>query len=278
MIVNFTLSAPLSHGQTGSKRLGNHNMFRRLPIWADNAIITIPVVSGNSIRGIMRREIMRELYTAANITYDQFESISDKPQKVKRAWDRTYAALFGGGTIDSLDVSITPVDLRSLRASLPPLSLFGSALYGAMLSGAMRVGFAVPKCKETITAGLWRGNEEGAVYSGELITDVGLTRYIEREQADPKRSGVKPMPYTIETLVPGTEMQFIIDFDTTATALEKDCAIHAVNLITYLGGARSKGFGSVTMQCEEKETGDYMEWLQKNEIRAAIFNLAEILL
>lgn len=278
MIVNFRLTEPLAHGAFGDEQLGNYSAFRRIPILYEGEIKKLPVISGNAIRGSMRRAIMRELYDKAGLTFNEDFIAAFGPTKAKRAWDRMYAALFGGGTIDNVDVNIQTEELRQLRATLPPLSLFGSALYSVLLPGCMNVGFAVPKCTESIKAGLWDGDETDAVCCAELLTDIGLTRHIDRENANPEETGVKPMPYQVEALIPGTEMQFEISFDNIATGLERDCAAHAIGLLKSFGGKSAVGFGKIEILNAPGEDGTYAAWLEEDGLKDKLLELAARLL
>lgn len=278
MIVNFKLLEPLAHGAFGDEQLGNYSAFRRIPVLVEGEVKKLPVISGNAIRGTMRRAIMRELYDAAGMTYNDDFISTFGASKAKRAWDRLYAALFGGGTIDNVDVNIQTEELRQLRADLPPLSLFGSALYSVLMPGCMNVGFAVPKCVESIKAGLWEGDRTNALCCAELLTDVGLTRHIDRENASPDETGVKPMPYQVEALVPGAEMQIEVSFDSIATDLEKDCAAHAVGLLKSFGGKSAVGFGKVEILNASEETGMYADWLKSDGLKNKLLELAARLL
>lgn len=278
MKIEFTLKAPLTHGAFGDENLGNYSAFRRLPIIVDGNIKKIPVVSGNSVRGAMRRCIMRELYDHAALDFNQEFIETFGLTKAKRAWDRMYAVLFGGGTFDNVEVNIQTEQLRELRKTFPYLSLFGSAMYNIILPGMLNVGFAVPCCNETIASRLCDDTGDCDVRFGELLTEVGLTRHIDRENADPENTGIKPMPYQVEALIPGTKMQFEVSFQPMATDIEIDCARHAIGLLGSLGGKVASGFGQIEINAHPTETGEYIEWLQKDSIKGDLYKLAEMLL
>lgn len=63
MIVNFMLSSPLSHGTYDSRPGGNYSAFRRIPIISGDKVLSLPMVSGNAIRGVMRRSAMQSYQT-----------------------------------------------------------------------------------------------------------------------------------------------------------------------------------------------------------------------
>lgn len=267
MKIELILKSPLAHGAFGDENLGNYSAFRRLPIIVNGKAVSIPVVSGNALRGKMRREIMREMYKASEMSMEKFIAEFGMT-KSKRAWDRLYAALFGGGTIDNVDVNINTGALREIREKLPPLSLFGSALYSVLMPGMMNIGFCFPVCHETISAGLCEG--ESGIRAAELIEDIGLTRHIDRENANPEETGVKPMPYQVECMIPGVKMQAEIDFEPMATEIEKHCAAHAVKLLHTIGGKQAVGFGKIKMLNADADDSLYLQWLEKDHLEYLI--------
>lgn len=93
---------------------GNTNgmCVRRQTYIVDNAPIEIPVISGNSIRGTLRRLIWDDLLTRVNYT----------PTNMK-----IYHMMFTGGqltAVDSKDSGVIDIEMkRKLRAELPPLAV-----------------------------------------------------------------------------------------------------------------------------------------------------------
>lgn len=272
--------SPLSHGAFGGNDLGNYMMFRRINLVNVPDTPQIPVISGNAIRGTLRRLIMTDLYNKAGMTFDIYASACgiDNNTKIKRNWDRLWAALYNGGTIETPDNNINPENLRELRKSIVPLSLFGSALYSIMLNGMVTVGFAYPYCKETIEAGIFEDKGQ-ALPANNLLEDIGLTRHIDRENADPNNTGVKPMPYEVETLATGTILKADITFLPMATPIERSCMAYSIELLNNLGGKTSIGFGKLTAKTvEQTENSElYKEWLDTAPLLDNLINLAAAL-
>lgn len=285
--LTFTARAPITHAAfSDGSDTGNASMFRREPIVSLTGYPRVPVVSGNAIRGILRRIIMRELF--GYITLDDFAerfgvraTLDDAPIQLndtaKRAWDRLYAALCIGGTIEQAENGISPDMVRQLRAEFPALSVLGSALYTQLIPGMVHIGFAWPICTETIDAGICRSVENMPVVSAEdLLTEVGLVRHIDRENADPENSGVKPMPYTIEALATGTRLQSEITFDRQATDIEIAVIMHGVKQLQTIGGKAAAGFGTVDTEiCPVADDMLYLDWLSNTDIKDLLLRLAE---
>ena len=109
--IRVTLKAlsPIAHGAFGPST-GNTLLFRRVPIVSLMGRPFVPAVSGNAIRGVLRRIVMRDLLDRCGF------------DKTSPGWDHLYAALANGGHLQGSEASIDPVAIGSLRAALPPLS------------------------------------------------------------------------------------------------------------------------------------------------------------
>lgn len=272
MNITLKLKAPMAHGSFGDENLGNYSPFRKMPIFVDGQITEIPVISGNSIRTEMRRAIMSEWYEKTEMNIESFIEFFGET-KGKRAWDRLYAVLCGG-TIEKGTVGIRTEEVRELRKTYPSLSLFGSSMYSVMLSSVVNIGFGIPVCKETISSEMVVGDIEKAPNCAELLCDIGLTRHIDRENADPDLTGVTPMPYQVEALVAGTEVVFEINFERIATEIEKHCAAHALKLITKLGGKSAIGFGKIELKTDIGDDEKYCTWLNSIANKEDLIELA----
>lgn len=239
MKITMTALSPIVHGDfVDGIDTGNLMPFRRIPVQRSGKVYSIPVLSGNSTRGAIRRLLAREMI-------DRF----DMRKALGREFDKFYIAIANGGNLDkNMDVAVDTDSLRTIRAMLPMLSVLGASLYKYMLSGMVNIGFALPRCTEL---------ETGTNSVIDLMADVGLTRHIEKEQADP--ADAKPMPYTVETVITGTEFDLNVDFAPQATEVEKACIMHGFNLLTAVGGKSAAGFGAVRI--DHQDDAAYTEWL-----------------
>lgn len=261
--IRFELKSPLVHGAFGPDT-GNCTLFRRMTAIVDGRRMRIPAVSGNSLRGLLRREAMRHLFDGAGL------NMGNCPN-----WDRLYAALANGGTLQGAGEStVRPEETRKLREALPPLSVFGAALYNRLLPGRLAVDILWPECDETIAM-------VESHLAEDLIEEVSQVRHVDRDEQDSGVSGVTPMPYTFETLVTGAVLIGGLSFGPSATAIEKGCVFYALGRIQTLGGKTSSGFGRVgliepTYDELDSWTAPYMEWCEGNLWgRDALLQLAE---
>ena len=106
---------------------------------ATQAIDYVPVISGNSIRGSLRRMVMYDFSKLTDIT--NFD-----PDK--------YHQLFTGGTINDSTGFEDVGKRRALINSCPMIGLFGSAIGNQTLQGELKVGQAKLKCLENSSGAL----------------------------------------------------------------------------------------------------------------------------
>lgn len=272
MLIELRLTSPLSHGAFDAGNVGNASPIRRMPVVSLPGQPKIPTLSGNAIRGRVRRLVMRDLFDRAGLSSDTVPS----PQ-----WQRLYAALANGGHLEGSETTTNPAEIKALRAALPPLSLFGSALYTWMLSGRVSVGIGWPVCRETVQGGIVRG-DLGEPFAEELVHETSHARHIEREEHDPAVSGVTPMPTTLEVLGTGARLVSDVRFDRSATAIERACFMHGLSMLSDLGGKGGAGFGRVAVSVLEGPTtapDAYVAWLEAGiadgSIATALRELAE---
>lgn len=236
--VSFSIRAlaPISHGAfTDGKDTGNMMEFRQMElIGVDGSICQIPVISGNALRGSIRRFLTREYME-------------------KLGWmdDRLYFLMANGGALSkSLDGYIRPERVARVRTLFPILSAFGSAMYSYMLPGQVNVAFAALRCEEIGT---------GQVPSADLLTEIGLTRHLDRTICN-YGEGEKPMPFTVEAVMAGSVFDCHLSFLESATELDRATVMHGLNKISTIGGKHAAGFGEVELS-QVFDDAPYLEWL-----------------
>jgi len=255
--------APISHGGFGPST-GNAMLFRRVHLVGLAGHPQIPAISGNSLRGVMRRLTMRDLIQNTNISAAMVPI---------GKWDKLYAAIANGGHLTGSESKVDPSRTRRIRETLPPVSVFGCALYTWMLPGHFSSGWLWPRCRETVEAGLCScGSDLGAE---DLIEEIGLTRHIEREFQDPAVSGVTPMPTTVEALSAGTVLEGRITFFGEASEIEQSCIAYALDLVHQIGGKGAGGLGRVSIE-HQGDPEPYRQWMaaQGDAARDALIALA----
>lgn len=263
--INYTITclSPCHHGDFGDT--GNVRTFRREPIILPNGeIVRVPVVSGNAIRGKIRRIVMREMLQVCGI---------DRTTMPARQWDRLYGALVNGGTLDGSESRVDPDAVRELRRALPSLSILGAALYSHMMPGRSRVGFARLACRETAESG--HAPDMGALPpADDLVTDWSQARLPDATEQDVAASGVGPMPTTVEVVITGS--RFIGRIDCGSDRLEASVMARGLSLMEAIGGKSGGGLGEVTVE-HDGDGALWLTWLTENKesLRETLVTLAE---
>lgn len=270
----LTTEAPLHHGAFGGDA-GNAVLHRRVPLAQAPDLPGVPAISGNALRGHLRRIVMRDLFARCDLTVATYAQHGLTPGQ----WDRLYAALANGGHLDSSETRTDPVQIRALRDALPPLSVFGASLYSMMLPGLVSVGWLWVRCRETVAAGLMREDVATTpLVDGEtLVTELTLVRHIDRDEQDPASSGVTPMPVTVEALMPGVTLCGSILPLRAMTDVEIGVLGYGLSLLRTLGGKGGAGFGRLRVQ-HDVPARAYEDWLaadgRAQTTRAALIDLA----
>jgi len=133
--------SPIFHG--GDEKTGSTPVLRSITVFnaEKGEYQKIYHVSGNSIRGKLRRLTM----------YDFFSLIGKPVQEVENL--KVYHLFFGGGKLESSEKDTGVIDLeirRKIRNLIPPLALFGTAVKNQMVPGILKNGHAFPICRETL--------------------------------------------------------------------------------------------------------------------------------
>ncbi len=114
----------------------NFALFRREKIiTSDGEVMQVPVVSGSSFRGILRR--IGETLTAAVLNYEG----AGLPIPAAHL-------LTNGGRLAKSARPLTDEDERRLKALLPQIAVFGGAASGRIMSGLLTVGKVLPEIAE----------------------------------------------------------------------------------------------------------------------------------
>lgn len=269
--LTLTLEAPLHHGAFGSDT-GNAVLHRRVPLATEPDHPGVPAVSGNALRGALRRLLMRDLFALTGLGLED-------PALVPPQWDKLYAALANGGHLTGADTRTDPVRDRALRAAVPALSVLGAALYTRMMAGRVSIGWLWPCATETVRAGLCRVDEGAVLQDAEsLLTEISLTRHVDRDEQDPTQSGVTPMPVTVEALVPGVVLQGEIVALRQLSPVEAGAIGWALDELVVLGGKGGVGFGRVRAT-HSLDRAPYAAWREDadaiTQARAALIALAQ---
>ncbi|MFT7022446.1 MAG: hypothetical protein ACJA07_001530 [Rhodococcus sp. (in: high G+C Gram-positive bacteria)] len=236
--LEITARAPISHR---GEMIGTTAMFRRMKvIQPDGSIALVPVVSGNSFRGVLRRlgeEILRDV-----LGYDGL-----LPLPV------AHMLRNGGSIVKSSTEPLTGRRLQELRAMVPQLSVFGGAVGSAPIAGCLRVGHVVPLVAEA--APILRFEYDTPLPSRFDVETLESYSHLDdvstaRDTVVEGGNGTTTSPlmrYEIEALAPGTRFESFVQL-CRGTELDKDFAadvLHEFSNRGWLGGRTGIGHGQV---------------------------------
>jgi hypothetical protein len=226
--------SPVHHG--GDESAGNVALVRAVKVpGPDGQSVRLPIVSGNSVRGVMRRLLMRDMLAAVG-----YEVASPK----------LHHALFSGGQLEGTD-DTGGLDLafrRRLREDVPPLGLLGTAAGNDLIPGCLKVGLLVPVCAETaaLLPAKWRTDERAARPVRDFLDFSFLTR---RDDLGDEAARGQQMIASFEVLVAGTLFAWELAL-VEATPLQRACLGRAVALWAEhgtVGGKSATGHGRVRL-------------------------------
>jgi hypothetical protein len=229
------LLAPAHHG--GDEKTGSTPVLRTITQWSPSLQrhVRLPFISGNSIRGQLRRLAMQDMLRRLG-----YELKS-----------RTlYYSLFSGGVLTSTEEDEGVLDLelrRQIRAHLPVVSLFGCAIGNQNLDGCLKVENAMPICHEYAPY-LRPELQSDPRASLPVATFIDFSYFSRRDdihlQRDEGEQAVQ-MLVTFEVLIPGTAFQhgFALEWP---SELEASAFHHVLSLWgerLHVGGRAATGHG-----------------------------------
>lgn len=256
-----TLTALTSIHTGGDEKTGVENMMRKLVFIVDGEEELVPIIDGNSIRGNLRRLLLKDFFEQLGYTIKT---------------PRLYYLLSGGALeeVSASDAGHLNLEMRrEIRAFIPPLSLLGASIGNQAFTGKLIVGKALPICCEL--------NDflpiQGKLSYHTYITEAFNTRRAERELPESVAENLRgkdeeptiQMKVSLECFAPGTKFyhKFML-MDTTA--IEKSCFARMVELWRerpFVGGKSAVGYGEVRIDYPKLilSSTDYLAWLQKNK-------------
>jgi hypothetical protein len=262
-----TALTPIFHG--GDEKTGSTPVLRTIMVYVDNiGEVPIPYISGNGIRGKLRRMTMK----------DFIDSVDYEIQNVK-----LHHVLFSGGMLESTEETYGSIDLelrKKVRELMPPVALFGCAIGNQMIQGILTVEHMWPICLEYsayLPEKYW--SDRRAKRPIRTFTDQSfITRRddLRAERAEDEQAVQMKVDY--ECFVPGTKFyhRFILQIP---DELQKSCFGRIMDLFAmmpYIGGRGSGGDGKVMLSYDNIPSADlYMEFLaeKKDEIRQLLQEL-----
>lgn len=207
----------------------------------DGAPQEVPIVSGSSFRGILRR--IGEELTAAVLDYE------DVALPIPAAH-----LLTNGGRLGKSKSPFTDEDERHLKALLPLIAVFGGSASGRIMEGLLYVGKVVPEVAEAAPM-LHRPPKVELPETISLLSDETFSHLSDHRpragQAPHSDSDEKTSPlgrFSVETLPAGTRLQtwvLINNATSIQVAFLRD-VLTAFASRGHLGGRIASGHGVVT--------------------------------
>lgn len=229
--LSMVATSPIIHGS--DEKAGNMTFIRTMSMIDKNGDHqSIPVISGNSLRGQLRRIAARQ--------FIDYVGVKTLPLDL-------YHMFFSGGAIQkgSSKIAFSVEDIKELRTLIPFFGLFGGAYKNDLFPSTLRVEWIIPVCKESevIT------DIESNIQARELVDTVFYTRRDDKHE-DVKIVGkneTSQMIYETEALVAGSKLLGEVGVY-RASIVEVGCLAGALNewiATPRLGGKSSVGNGKI---------------------------------
>lgn len=275
------VTALTSVSHIGNTHGVNSKLRREKVAQVDGSVEVVPIISGNSLRGILRDRGMLHMLKALGYGVD------DEPGEVQGLSLSAFYFLFSGGSLTKdggrgLDID----EARRWRELIPLVALFGGAMGNQIMPGKAKIGKVIPICEETQhlipprfvngfqIESIWEYCQEEAytrrddeknenlrpLIAPETRKLLEVKSCVERgkrgtgddvrdQEKDPKQQ----MRYFVETLAAGTRFFWDITLD-DVTGLEFEAfaaALGEFGRFPYIGGKSSVGHGKVAVRFDD---------------------------
>lgn len=271
-----TMTALTSISHIGDTFGVNAKLRREKIVQEDGSVEEVPIISGNSMRGILRDRGM--LHMLRTLGY----GIDEEGGRVEGLSLEAFYFLFSGGALTKTSSRALDVDeARKWRDAIPLVALFGGAMGNQTFPGKCRIGKAIPICAETMhilperfindgVKSIWDYCQEEAYTRKDDEKDENLRKLIkpevrallEDEQREERKvrgtteevageTGQKQqMRYFVETLAAGTRLFWDITLEDVSD-LEFEAfavALAEFGRQPYIGGKSGVGLGKVAIR------------------------------
>jgi CRISPR type IV-associated protein Csf2 len=259
-------------GETGGV---NARLRRERIVLPDGTVEEIPIISGNSIRGILRDRGM--LHMLRTLGY----GVNEETGEVFGLPLAAFYFLFSGGALTKTGSRGLDLDeARRWRELIPLVSVFGGAMGNQIMPGKLRVGKFIPLCAETLhlipdryhaeCCSIWdlcqveaytrRDDEKNETLRALIdpneraLLEASAARQRQLLLDDPNapagETGQKQqMRYYVETLAAGTRFYWdIVLEDVTPLEFEAFCVtLVEFSKAPHIGGKSAVGHGKVAI-------------------------------
>ncbi|MCT1515293.1 RAMP superfamily CRISPR-associated protein [Dietzia cercidiphylli] len=236
--LDLTSLSPIAHRE---ETAGTTVMLRREKIFQpDGRVEQVPAISGNSLRGMLRRigeELLRDV-----LDYEG-----------KLSLPAAHALRNGGALGRTSKEGVTGGQLRYLCSLVPQIAVFGCAAGSRTIEGKLQVGKVRPVCQETahILPRVVDGSGLGSMF--DQLTLEPYTHFDDVGVAATDEESSHLMRFEIEAFATGVQFQSWVRVE-RATGVELSFLREVLEVYRVRGrlGARAGiGFGQVAVAMEE---------------------------
>jgi hypothetical protein len=254
----------------GGERNGISSLLRREKfIQPDGDYENIPLVSGNSIRGVLRDVGM--YYMLQRLGY----GIEEKDGSVIGLPLPAFDFLFSGGALTSTGTAQIDVSyIRKLKETIPLVGLFGGAVGNTIIPGKLKVGKMIPIAEETLhiipekfripeAKSVWDYCQLEMYVRKDDEKNDKLRGFIEGEtrkllddpdkRAGVRKSGPQQMMYYTETIAAGTKFFWKIALE-DVTDVEFEAFLTTLlywSKFATVGGKSATGLGEIAIKMDK---------------------------
>lgn len=283
-IMEGVVTALSSITHNGGERNGTVTQLRREKFVQPNGKVErVPVISGNSIRGILRDKGMFSMLKMLGY------GINEENGKVNGLSLQAFYFLFSGGSLVSTgDSGLDIKYFREMRDLIPLIGLFGGAAGNAIMPGKMKIGKLIPICKETshlvpekfqpeTVESIWeycqtemftrRDDEKNdkvrLMIAGKQLSENGEALPEEKKSGTPQQ-----MMYNVETIAAGTQFFWRIVLE-DVTDVEFEAFLSTLiefSKAPNIGGKSGTGHGEIAIKLDRWIEIDSRVNLQGNEL------------
>lgn len=223
-----TALSPLSHN--GDTPGGNATRLRHQVMIVGRTQRKIPYVSGNAVRGYLRRRAMTDMLRRIGYTVDT----------AKAGGKRLWHAMYSGGILQA-ESGMDLATKQKVYDTIPMLRLFGWAWGNEMIESIMKVANMMPMCSEL------DGGDSPPIR--RCTHTIYHTRRDDR-QVESDDGSSNQMIYNTEVFVSGTKFRHEFALE-DPTDLDLSALSHVIGLwraYPTIGGKSAIGLGSVDLK------------------------------
>lgn len=252
----------------------NARLRREKLVMADGTVEELPVISGNSVRGLLRDRGM--LHMCRVLGY----GVDEETGEVCGLSLPAFHFLFSGGSLTSTGAAAYDVDAaRAMRDVIPLVSIFGGAMGNQIMPGKLSSGKLYPICLETLHLipqkfhldhheSIWEMTQEEAYTRRDDEKHEELRKLIDPEvryvledaarkkravrgtEEDVQKGQHQQMRYFVETLCAGTRFYWMLALD-DVSQVEFEAFLACLQEFSrrpYIGGKSAVGHGRVAVE------------------------------